>query len=100
MIKTGSHVTDLRWITVRLSSCLTGTYEDTILMLLTSRSNNQRQEIKAAYKKAHGKVRQEADDRRHVSSDWCHQRCCDVVTNHIIQPKQAGLPGGYLMENN
>uniref|UniRef100_A0A4W5MIK0 Annexin n=1 Tax=Hucho hucho TaxID=62062 RepID=A0A4W5MIK0_9TELE len=32
-----------------------GTDEDTILMLLTSRSNNQRQEIKAAYKKAHGK---------------------------------------------
>jgi hypothetical protein len=48
---------------------LTGTDEGTILMLLTSRSNNQRQEIKAAYKKAHGKVRQEADDRRHVSSD-------------------------------
>uniref|UniRef100_A0A8C7HHN4 Annexin n=1 Tax=Oncorhynchus kisutch TaxID=8019 RepID=A0A8C7HHN4_ONCKI len=32
-----------------------GTDEGTILMLLTSRSNNQRQEIKAAYKKAHGK---------------------------------------------
>ncbi|XP_014054784.2 annexin A5 [Salmo salar] len=32
-----------------------GTYEDTILMLLTSRSNNQRQEIKVEYKKAHGK---------------------------------------------
>uniref|UniRef100_A0A4W5QQC9 Annexin n=1 Tax=Hucho hucho TaxID=62062 RepID=A0A4W5QQC9_9TELE len=31
------------------------TYEDTILMLLTSRSNSQRQEIKAEYKKAHGK---------------------------------------------
>uniref|UniRef100_A0A8C8MML3 Annexin n=1 Tax=Oncorhynchus tshawytscha TaxID=74940 RepID=A0A8C8MML3_ONCTS len=32
-----------------------GTYEDTILMLLASRSNNQRQEIKVEYKKAHGK---------------------------------------------
>ncbi|XP_063045738.1 annexin A5a [Engraulis encrasicolus] len=32
-----------------------GTDEDTILMLLTSRSNRQRQEIKAAFKKAHGK---------------------------------------------
>ncbi|XP_062381020.1 annexin A5a isoform X2 [Sardina pilchardus] len=32
-----------------------GTDEDTILMLLTSRSNDQRQEIKAAYKKSHGK---------------------------------------------
>ncbi|XP_022541729.2 annexin A5a [Astyanax mexicanus] len=32
-----------------------GTDEDAILMLLTSRSNDQRQEIKAAYKKAHGK---------------------------------------------
>ncbi|KAM6953472.1 annexin A5a [Aplochiton taeniatus] len=32
-----------------------GTDEDTILMLLTSRSNDQRQQIKAAYKKAHGK---------------------------------------------
>ncbi|KAF3838768.1 hypothetical protein F7725_010536 [Dissostichus mawsoni] len=32
-----------------------GTNEDTILMLLTSRSNDQRQDIKAAYKKAHGK---------------------------------------------
>ncbi|KAL2077635.1 hypothetical protein ACEWY4_027139 [Coilia grayii] len=34
-----------------------GTDEDTILMLLTARSNQQRQEIKAAFKKAHGKVR-------------------------------------------
>ncbi|XP_060741269.1 annexin A5a [Tachysurus vachellii] len=32
-----------------------GTDEDTILMLLPTRSNEQRQEIKAAYKKAHGK---------------------------------------------
>ncbi|XP_038554844.1 annexin A5a [Micropterus salmoides] len=32
-----------------------GTDEDAILMLLTARSNNQRQEIKAAYKKAYGK---------------------------------------------
>ncbi|KAG5263943.1 hypothetical protein AALO_G00270380 [Alosa alosa] len=32
-----------------------GTDEDTILMLLTSRSNDQRQQIKAAYKKSHGK---------------------------------------------
>ncbi|XP_052011031.1 annexin A5-like [Xyrauchen texanus] len=32
-----------------------GTDEDTILMLLTARSNDQRQEIKAAYKKAYGK---------------------------------------------
>ncbi|XP_041846430.1 annexin A5a [Melanotaenia boesemani] len=32
-----------------------GTDEDTVLMLLTSRSNDQRQQIKAAYKKAYGK---------------------------------------------
>ncbi|KAM6923803.1 annexin A5a [Xenentodon cancila] len=32
-----------------------GTDEDTVLMLLSSRSNDQRQQIKAAYKKAHGK---------------------------------------------
>ncbi|CAG5988857.1 unnamed protein product [Menidia menidia] len=32
-----------------------GTDEDAILMLLTSRSNDQRQQIKAAYKKAYGK---------------------------------------------
>ncbi|KAJ8014840.1 hypothetical protein DPEC_G00019940 [Dallia pectoralis] len=32
-----------------------GTDEDAILMVLSSRSNNQRQEIKAAYKKAYGK---------------------------------------------
>uniref|UniRef100_A0A8C7WRP2 Annexin n=1 Tax=Oryzias sinensis TaxID=183150 RepID=A0A8C7WRP2_9TELE len=32
-----------------------GTHEDTVLMLLTSRSNDQRQQIKAAYKKAYGK---------------------------------------------
>ncbi|KAI4818918.1 hypothetical protein KUCAC02_004208 [Chaenocephalus aceratus] len=32
-----------------------GTNEDTILMLLTSRSNDQRQDIKAVYKKTHGK---------------------------------------------
>ncbi|KAI5624859.1 annexin A5 [Silurus asotus] len=32
-----------------------GTDEDTILMLLTARNNDQRQEIKAAFKKAHGK---------------------------------------------
>ncbi|XP_060782670.1 annexin A5a [Neoarius graeffei] len=32
-----------------------GTDENTILMLLPARSNDQRQEIKAAYKKAHGK---------------------------------------------
>lgn len=34
-----------------------GTDEDVILMLLTARSNDQRQQIKAAYKKAYGKVR-------------------------------------------
>uniref|UniRef100_A0A7N9AVT5 Annexin n=1 Tax=Mastacembelus armatus TaxID=205130 RepID=A0A7N9AVT5_9TELE len=33
----------------------TGTDEDAVLMLLTARSNDQRQEIKAAYKKAYGK---------------------------------------------
>uniref|UniRef100_A0A3Q0SLF3 Annexin n=1 Tax=Amphilophus citrinellus TaxID=61819 RepID=A0A3Q0SLF3_AMPCI len=32
-----------------------GTDEDAILMLLTARSNDQRQQIKAAYKKAYGK---------------------------------------------
>uniref|UniRef100_A0A667YNL3 Annexin n=2 Tax=Myripristis murdjan TaxID=586833 RepID=A0A667YNL3_9TELE len=32
-----------------------GTDEDAILMLLTSRSNDQRQQIKAAYKKSYGK---------------------------------------------
>uniref|UniRef100_A0A3B3IN17 Annexin n=1 Tax=Oryzias latipes TaxID=8090 RepID=A0A3B3IN17_ORYLA len=32
-----------------------GTHEDTVLMLLTSRSNDQRQQIKTAYKKAYGK---------------------------------------------
>uniref|UniRef100_A0A665TZP2 Annexin n=1 Tax=Echeneis naucrates TaxID=173247 RepID=A0A665TZP2_ECHNA len=32
-----------------------GTDEDTILMLLAARSNDQRQQIKAAYKKAYGK---------------------------------------------
>uniref|UniRef100_A0A3Q3W0P6 Annexin n=1 Tax=Mola mola TaxID=94237 RepID=A0A3Q3W0P6_MOLML len=32
-----------------------GTDEDVVLMLLTSRSNDQRQQIKAAYKKAYGK---------------------------------------------
>ncbi|XP_075904180.1 annexin A5a isoform X2 [Nelusetta ayraudi] len=32
-----------------------GTDEDAVLMLLTSRSNDQRQQIKAAYKKAYGK---------------------------------------------
>ncbi|XP_028272778.1 annexin A5a [Parambassis ranga] len=32
-----------------------GTDEDTILMLLTARSNDQRQQIKAAFKKAYGK---------------------------------------------
>uniref|UniRef100_A0A3B4ZNY4 Annexin n=1 Tax=Stegastes partitus TaxID=144197 RepID=A0A3B4ZNY4_9TELE len=32
------------------------TDEDTILMLLTARSNDQRQQIKAAYKKAYGKL--------------------------------------------
>ena len=34
-----------------------GTDEDVVLMLLTSRSNDQRQQIKAEYKKAYGKVR-------------------------------------------
>lgn len=44
---------------VRLKPSLpsAGTDEDAVLMLLTSRSNDQRQQIKAAYKKAHGKVR-------------------------------------------
>ncbi|XP_032383272.1 annexin A5a [Etheostoma spectabile] len=32
-----------------------GTNEDTIIMLLSARSNDQRQQIKAAYKKAYGK---------------------------------------------
>lgn len=35
---------------------VSGTDEDAILMLLTARSNDQRQQIKAAYKKAYGKV--------------------------------------------
>lgn len=34
-----------------------GTDEDMILKILTTRSNEQRQAIKAAYKKSHGKVR-------------------------------------------
>uniref|UniRef100_A0A8C6UUV4 Annexin n=1 Tax=Neogobius melanostomus TaxID=47308 RepID=A0A8C6UUV4_9GOBI len=37
-------------------ACLnSGTDEDTVLMLLASRTNEQRQQIKVAYKKAHGK---------------------------------------------
>lgn len=36
---------------------VSGTDEDAILMLLTARSNDQRQQIKAAYKKAYGKVK-------------------------------------------
>lgn len=40
-----------------------GTDEDAILMLLTSRSNDQRQEIKAAYKRAYGKVRRATVNR-------------------------------------
>lgn len=40
-----------------------GTDEDAILMLLGSRSNDQRQQIKAAYKKAYGKVRRASVNR-------------------------------------
>lgn len=43
---------------------VSGTDEDTILMLLTARSNDQRQQVKAAYKKAYGKVRRATDSRR------------------------------------
>ena len=47
----------------RLTGCVTmvfvaiGTDEDSILQLLTARSNAQRQLIKASYKTLHGKVR-------------------------------------------
>lgn len=49
-----------------------GTDEDAVLMLLTSRCNDQRQQIKAAYKKAYGKVRrtegsERAADRRQLN---------------------------------
>ncbi|CAB1442339.1 unnamed protein product [Pleuronectes platessa] len=40
-----------------------GTDEDAILMLLTARSNDQRQQIKAAFKKTCGKVRTSRRDR-------------------------------------
>lgn len=40
-----------------------GTDEDAILMLLAARSNDQRQQIKAAYKKAYGKVRRVSVNR-------------------------------------
>lgn len=44
----------LAWVTMVLVAV--GTDEDTILQLLTARSNSQRQEIKATYKTLFGKV--------------------------------------------
>lgn len=46
-----------------------GTDEDAILMLLTARSNDQRQQIKTAYKKAQGKVRWAAGNGRERADD-------------------------------
>lgn len=54
------------------NACLTsgpGTDEDAILMLLTSRSNDQRQQIKAACKKAYGKVRWAAGSETESGSE-------------------------------
>lgn len=64
---------DAQWLTpndihLKPSSPAAGTDEDTVLMLLTSRSNDQRQQIKAAYKKAYGKVRRREGAERAADS--------------------------------
>lgn len=48
-------------------------------MLLTSRSNDQRQQIKAAYKKTYGKVRRATVNRELVTIG----RSTEMVTGHI-----------------
>lgn len=70
-----------------LMSFNAGTDEDAILMLLTARSNGQRQQIKAAYKKAYGKVRW-ADDRRQWNR-WTFQVTLTSVSRwHSIKTQR------------
>jgi len=58
----------------------TGTDEDVVLMLLTSRTNVQRQQIKEAYKTAYGKVSLKGITQRLATSNG------RIHLNHHIQP--------------
>ena len=71
----------------RLTGCVTmvfvaiGTDEDSILQLLTARSNAQRQLIKASYKTLHGKVRL---TKRSQSDGSCNRTRKNINSKPII----------------
>ncbi|CAB1327110.1 unnamed protein product [Coregonus sp. 'balchen'] len=62
------------------------TDEDSIMKLLTSRSNSQRQQIKAAYKTLHGKVRtqpqQQPQHTNKTTTKTNHKTTTRQTTNH------------------
>lgn len=70
-----------------------GTNEDTILMLLTSRSNDQRQDIKAVYKKTHGKVSWAAGGETEPMTS-CRQSDAWLLVMSPCPPRHVWTPKG------
>ncbi|CDR05921.1 unnamed protein product, partial [Oncorhynchus mykiss] len=64
-----------------------GTDEDSIMKLLTSRSNSQRQQIKAAYKTLHGKVRTQPQYNHNTTTTTIQPQCNHNHNTTTMQPQ-------------